>query len=153
MFVTVTFTTGNLEAKILHNLPHVHKTYPVLKHCIRQIDDNNGMYYLKNDEGEIVAQCHFEVDDNEIRFALFDGKLKKDLQKMLMFRLAEEIGEKAYITTERMKLFYDLDNFFLIEKDGSYKIGMDYESIITVEKYHIPLEIRNFQGVGNSDLL
>jgi len=144
MFVTVTFPIGNLEAKILHNLPHIHKNYPILKHCIRQIDDNSGMYYLRNDDGEISAQCHFQIDGNQLSFTLFDGKWKKDLQKMFMFRLAEEIGEKAYIATERMNLFFDLDNFFLVEKDGrKYQIGTDYESIIPVEKYHIPLEIRN----------
>lgn len=142
MFVIITFKRDNLEPRILHDLPHIHKTYPVLKHCIRQIDNDNGMYYLKDDGGEIVAQCHFEVDDNEIRFALFDGKWKKDLQKMLTFYLAEEVGEKAYINTEKMNLYYDLENFYLIEKDKIFKIGSDYESIITVEKYHIPLEIR-----------
>ena len=144
MFVTVTFPVGNLESKILHNLPHIHKTFPVLKHCIRQIDNDSGMYYLRNDDGEIVAECHFETSNDQICFTLFNGKWKKDLQKMFMFRLAEEIGEKAYITTERMNLFFDLDNFFLMEKNKRFKIGTDYESIIPVNNYHIPLEIRNF---------
>jgi hypothetical protein len=143
MFLTITFTKENLEARILHNLPHVHKTFPVLKHCIRQIDSDSGMYYLKNDNGEVVAECHFQVDSNQISFTLFAGKWKKDLQKMFMFYLAEELVEKAYINTEKAKLFYDLDNFYLIEKDRSYKIGMDYESIIPVDIKHIPLEIRN----------
>lgn len=127
----------------MHNLPHIHKTYPVLKHCIRQIDDNSGMYYLRNDAGEIMAECHFEVGDDQVCFTLFAGKLKNELQKMFTFLLAEEIGEKAHITTDKMVLFFDLDNFFLREKDKSFKIGTDYESIISVEKYHIPLEIRN----------
>lgn len=143
MFVTIAFTRGGLEGKILHNLPHAHKTFPVLKHCIRQIDDNSGMYYLRNNEGEVVAECHFEVSDDQVSFTLFAGKWKKDLQKMFTFCLAEEIGEKAYINTEKAKLFYDLDNFYLIEKDRSYKIGMDYESIIPVDIKHIPLEIRH----------
>ncbi len=132
-----------MGGRISHNLFNVHKAFPVLKHCIRQIDENSGMYYLRNDAGEIMAECHFEVSDDQIAFTLFDGKLKNDLQKMFMFRLAEEIGEKAHITTEKMVLFFDLDNFFLREKDKSFKIGTDYESIIPVEKYHIPLEIRN----------
>lgn len=90
-----------------------------------------------------MAECHFEVSDDQIAFTLFGGELKKDLQKMFTFLLVEEIGEKAYITTEKMVLFFDLDNFFLREKDKSFKIGTDYESIITVDNYHIPLEIRS----------
>jgi hypothetical protein len=143
MFITITFTKDNLEARILHNLPHVHKTFPVLKHCIRQIDENSQMYYLRNDAGEIVAECHYQIDENQLSFTLFNGKWKKDLQKMFTFLLVEEIGEKAYIATEKMNLFYDFDNFFLMEKDKSFKIGTDYESIITVDSYHIPLEIRH----------
>lgn len=143
MFVTIAFTRGGLEGRILHNLPHVHKTFPVLRHCIRQIDENSQMYYLRNDAGEIVAECHFDVSDDQIAFTLFAGKWKKELQKMFTFLLVEGIGEKAHITTEKMVLFFDLDNFFLREKDKSFKIGTDYESIITVDNYHIPLEIRN----------
>jgi hypothetical protein len=143
MFVTIVFTRGGLEGRISHNLINVHKAFPVLKHCIRQIDENSGMYYLRNNEGKAVAECHFEVSDDQIAFTLFAGKLKDDLQKMFTFLLVEEIGEKAHITTDKMVLFFDLDNFFLREKDKSFKIGTDYESIISVEKYHIPLEIRN----------
>jgi len=142
MFVIITFTKEDLEGRILHNLPHIHKNFPILKHCIRQIDENSGMYYLRNDEGETVAECHFEINGNQLSFTLFVGKWQEDLQKMFIFRLVEELGEKAYITTEKMKLFYDLENFFLIEKDKSFKIGTDYESIISVEEYHIPVEIR-----------
>lgn len=143
MFATITFTKDDLEGRILHNLPHVHKTYPVLKHCIRQIDENSQMYYLRNDDGETVAQCHYQIDGNQLSFTLFDGKWKKDLQKMFMFYLVEELAEKAYIVTEKMNLFYDLENFFLMEKDKSFKIGTDYESIIPVDIKHIPLEIRH----------
>ena len=143
MFVTIVFTRGGLENKIRHNLPHANKSFPVLKHCKREIDENSGMYYLKNDEGKIMAECHFEVDDDQVGFTLFAGEWKNDLQKMLTFYLAEGICEKAYITTDKVKMFYDLDNFFLMEEGGNYKIGMDYESIIAVDIKHIPLEIRN----------
>ncbi len=146
MFIAITFPNANenIEGRILHNLPHAHKTFPVLKHCIRQIDDDNGMYYLKNDDGEIMAQCHFQIDGNQLSFTLFGGKWKKDLQKMLMFYLVEELAEKAYITNEKANLYYDLDNFFLMEKNGKkYQIGRDYESIISVDIKHIPLEIRH----------
>ena len=145
MFLTITFPNANenLEARIRHNLPHVHKTFPVLKHCIRQIDENSQMYFLRNDAGEAVAECHFQIDGNQLSFTLFDGEWKKDLQKMLLFYFVEELAEKAYIATEKAKLYYDLDNFFLIEKDRTYKIGTDYESIIPVDIKHIPLEIRH----------
>jgi|GEM_PF-4008871 len=146
MFVTITFPKANenLEGRIRHNLPHAHKTFPVLKHCIRQIDENSHMYYLRNDNAEGVAQCHFEIDGNQLSFTLFAGKWKKELQKMLKFYLAEELSEKAYINTEKENLYYDLEDFFLMEKDGkNYKIGTDYESIIPVDIKHIPLEIRN----------
>lgn len=143
MFVTITFTKNDLEARIIHNLPHIHKTYPVLKHCIRQIDEDSGMYYLRNDEGKVMAECHFQIDGNQLSLTLFKGDEKERLQKMMMFYLVEELAEKAYITTEKMSLFYDLDNFFLMEKDKSFKIGADYESIIPVDIKHIPLEIRH----------
>lgn len=147
MFITMTFPNANenLEGRILHNLPHVNKTFPVLKHCIRKIDPDSQMYYLRNDKGETVAECHFEIDGNQLSFTLFSGKWKKELQKMLKFYLAEELSEKAYITTKEANLYYDLENFFLLmEKDGkNYKIGTDYESIIPVDIKHIPLEIRN----------
>lgn len=143
MLVIITFTKNNLEGRILHNLPHIHKTFPILRHYIREIDGNSGMYYLRSDDGENVTQCHFEISDSQLSFTLFDGKLKKELQKMLIFRLVEKLAEKAYIVTEKMNLFYDLKNFFLIEKDKSYKIGTDYESIIPVDIKHIPLEIRH----------
>jgi len=143
MFVTIAFTKEDLEGRILHNLPHIHKTFPVLKHCIRQIDPDSQMYYLRNDAGETVAECHYQIDGNQLSFTLFNGKWKKDLHKMLMFYLVEELAEKAYITTEKINLFYDFDNFFLMENDKSFKIGTDYESIIPVDIKHIPLEIRH----------
>lgn len=143
MFLTITFIREGLEGRILNNLLHVHKNYPVLRQYIREIDENSGMYYLRNDEGKVMAECHYETDGNQLSFSLFKGSLKKDLQKMLTFNLVRELYEKVYISTEKMNLFYDLDNFFLIEKEGSYKIGTDDESIIVVEKYHLPLEIRN----------
>lgn len=146
MLLTITFPNANenLEARVRHNLPHVNKTFPVLKHCIRQIDENSDMYFLRNDAGEVVAECHFEFNSNQLSFTLFNGKLESDLQKMLMFRLVEELAEKAYINTEKAKLFYDLECFFLYEDDGKkYKIGTDYESIIPVDIKHIPLEIRH----------
>lgn len=146
MFITITFPNANenIGGRILHNLPHVHKIFPVLKHCIRQIDENSGMYYLRDNNGEVVAECHFEISGNQLTFTLFGGKWKKDLQRMLIFYLTEELAEKAYIDTEKASFFYDLDNFFLKEKDGrKYQIGTDYESIIPVDIKHIPLEIRH----------
>ena len=143
MFITITFTKEDLAGRIRHNLPHVHKTFPVLKHLIREINEDSGMYYLRNDNGEVMAECHFEINGNQISFTLFEGKLKKDLQKMLRFYLTEELAEKAYVTTEEMNLFYDLENFFLMEGDKRFKIGSDYESIILVDIKHIPLEIRH----------
>ena len=146
MLLIITFPNANenLEGRVRHNLPHVNKTFPVLKHCIRQIDDASGMYYLRNDAGEVVAECHFEFNGNQLSLTLFNGELKNDLQKMMKFRLVEELAEKAYIDTENAHFFYDLENFFLYEDDGSkYKIGTDYESIIPVDIKHIPLEIRH----------
>ncbi len=145
MFLTITFPNANenLEARIQHNLPHAHKQFPVLKHCIRQINPDSQTYYLKNDNGETVAECHFQIDGNQLSFTLFKGKWKKDLQKMLKFHLVEDLAEKARIHCEDSELYYDLDNFFLVEKDRNFKIGTDYESIIAVDIKHIPLEIRH----------
>lgn len=141
MFLTITFEREGLEGRIMNNLPHVHKNHPVFKHCTREIDENSGMYFLR-DEGKVMAECHYEISGNQLDFSLFKGSLKKDLQKMLMFALVRELSEKVYIASEKMNLYYDFENFFLIEADGSYMIGSDDESIIPVEKYHIPLEIR-----------
>lgn len=146
MFLLIQYPNANdnFPNRALHNLPHVHKNFPILKHCIRNIDYGLGVYKLINNEGEIVAQCNFQIDSNQLSFTLFEGKLKKELQKMLAFYLTEELAEKAFITNEKANLYYDLDNFYLTEKNGKkYLIGTDYESIISVDIKHIPVEIRH----------
>lgn len=142
MMTVITFTREVSSERVLHNLSNIHKTYTPLRRYIRDLNRGSGMYSLKNDAGEIVAECHVDVFESQVSFTLFKGELKKELQKMIVFRLVEEMSEKGYVSTEKMNLYYDLDNFFLIEKEAIFKIGLDYETILPVEIGHIPVEIR-----------
>ncbi len=144
MFVAISFTRDDLKGRIEHCLPHAHKVFPVLKRCLRDIDEKNGTYSLKDDSGKIVAQCRFGIDGNRLDFTVFDGELKYELRKMLMYSFLEDLGEKAYISTEDDALYYDADIFYMVRKDGVYKVGTDYESLVRVERYHLPVEIRGY---------
>ncbi len=126
----------------------------MLRHFISQVTDDR--YYFKDEKGNIVAEIEFIIveDAQAIKFQDFRGKYKEDVERMISFRLIEEIGEKAFIFNKekKYKVYFSLDEFFLIEKKGVYKIGLDYNKLMKVEGYRIPRELKVGQkvAVGNS---
>jgi len=131
--------------RMLMNLRHVKKECPVLRHYVSEITDDK--YLLRDEQGNIVAEFDYLIlDDNRtIRFENFRGQFQEEIKKMLMFNFVEMNAEKTYVfeKEKKVKLYYSLEDFWLIEKKKKvYKIGIDHEKIIEVELYHIPTELR-----------
>jgi hypothetical protein len=143
MFINVSFLWDVSVGRVLSDLRNVKKNYTPLRKYICQADENSGLYSLLDEEGNLVAQCHFQTSSNGIAFTLFRGKEKEELFRMLNFRLVEDIGEKAHVMSRDSNFFFDLQNFFLKKKGKYYILGNDYEKLIPVkEMYRIPQEIR-----------
>lgn len=132
------------EGRLLMNLRHVKKECPVLRHYISEITEDK--YLLKDEQGNIVAEFdYFILDDNRtIKFENFRGKFQEEIKKMLMFNFVEMNAEKSFLfeKIKKIKIYYSLEDFWLIEKKKVFKIGIDHEKIIEVEQYHIPTELR-----------
>ncbi len=154
MEILVEFVRPVSREKILHNLRNVKKCFPMLRHFISQVTDDR--YYLKDEKGNIVAEIEFIIveDAQAVKFQDFRGKYKEDVERMISFRLIEEIGEKAFIFNKEKKyrIYFSLDGFFLLERNKIYKIGLDYEKIVAISLGQVPRELKVGQkvAVGNS---
>jgi hypothetical protein len=138
-------SVGEISAgRLSMNLRHVKKECPVLRHYACEITDDK--YLLKDEQGNIVCEFdYFILDDNKtIKFENFRGQFQSEIEKMLMFKFVEMNAEKTFVfeKVKKMKLYYSLEDFWLIEKKKVYKLGTDYEKIIEVELYHVPEELR-----------
>lgn len=159
MTITIQFVNEEIgREKILHALRNVKKKHPIFKHLISKVETKDGhlsKYGVKDDEGRAIAECNFEIRENEISFFKLKGekKLKRDeeLEKMLCFHFPEEIDEKAFVSNGKVNTFYDMASFYLIGKDKTYIIHTDWETLMEVEKYRLPLEIRKENKTDNGN--
>ena len=144
MQIIIQFVHPILKEKIMLNLRNVKKITPNLKQYMPKITDEN--FQLLDEESKKVVEfdVFFVEETHAVSFENFKGKLNEDVRKMLMFQLVEMIGEKAFVfeKQKKIKFYFGLDNFFLIEKGKYFKLGMDYEKLIETELYHVPLEAR-----------
>lgn len=150
MNIIIQFVSPVSEGRFLANLRNVKKNCSMLRHYVAEVVEDKNKFYLSDQNGNAVSEFdyYFLEEKQAIRFENFRGKYKEEIEKMLSFRLVEEIGEKAFVCDKekKMKLFFDLDEFFLIEKKGVYKIGTDYERIIKIESYRVPREVKMSQN-------
>lgn len=149
MKINVQFTVPVSAEKMKHNLRHLKKNVPVLRHYISELTEDK--YYLKDDNGNAVSELSYFIleEKQAITFSDFQGKHKEEVEEMLNFRFPEEVGEKAFIHNreKKTKIYFSLEEFFLIEKEGVYKIGLDNNKLMKVEGYRIPRELK--VGVDN----
>jgi hypothetical protein len=150
MKINVQFTGPVSAEKMRHNLRHLKKNMPVLRHYISEVTEDR--YYLKDEKGNAVAELKYFIlgEKQAISFSDFRGKHQSEIEKMLSFRFVEEVGEKAFIHNmeKKSKMYFDLSEYFLIEKDGVYKVGLDCDKLIAIESYRVPRELKT--AVGNS---
>ena len=154
MNLRIRFQEEIAEEVILHHLRNIKKTNPYFKHYISEVITAEGeipSYEIKNEEGKTIIQCLFEIREDSVMFFKFkkakDKKTNEELEKMLCFYLPESIGRSSLVSTSRgTAIYYDGTNFYLSEKQKSYKLSEDFERLIEVEKHHTPMEMRK---VGN----
>ena len=148
MELKVEFKTLVSAEKMKHNLRHLKKSIPVLRHYISELTEDK--YCLMTDDRKNnIAELKYEIKGDTICFSDFQGKHQCEIEEMLTFRFTESIGERAYIYNldKKMIIYFDLDEYFLVEKDRVYKIGTDNQKIIEIGQNRVPRELRS--GVGN----
>lgn len=146
MRIIIQFVHPLKKERLLADLRHAKKTCAVLRHYIAEVTDDK--YYLKDQNGNAVCEFDYLIVENDraVVFENFRGKLQSDVERMLQFKIPELSCEKAFIfnTEKKMKLFFTLDAFFLIEEGNTfYKIGRDHEAIMPIGAGMIPRELRN----------
>lgn len=149
MKITIQFVEAVSKEKMLHNLRNVKKIIPGLRSYPFEITEEK--YLIKNEEGRIIAEWRHFVDEKThvISFDKFKGELKEEIEKMLIFDFPEEVGEKCFVFNQekKWKMYFSINEWFLIEKNKVFKIGPDREKLIEIELYHVPIEAR--ETVGN----
>lgn len=145
MRIIIQFLNPINVGRVLEELTHVKKGCAVLRHYISEVTDDK--YYLKDQNGNLVAEFEYMISEDEdaVVFENFRGQLQEDIRRMLQFKLVERCCEKAFVfdTEKKTKLFFTLDNFFLIEKNNTfYKMGLDYEAIMPVSIGMVPKELK-----------
>lgn len=140
MKIKIEFQEPVFREKILHNLRNVKKLIPKLRQYPHEVLDDK--FLIKNETFEVIAEFDFEIKNERIiLFNNFKGSdLEDEVKKMLMFNLAEDIGERCFVIDEerRIKLFENFGEWFLLEKGKMYKLGRDKERLSEVELYHVP---------------
>jgi len=144
MKIEVRFDVPVSKERMLHNLRNVKKIVPILKSHLFEIIDEK--YLVKDDEGKVISEFKYLIDEetHAIHFDKFKGKLKEEIEKMLTFDFPEEVGEKCLVFDyeKKRKMYFSLSEWFLMEKNKTYKVCLDRQKLVEVELYHIPLEAR-----------
>jgi hypothetical protein len=144
MKIIIQFVEAVSKEKMLHNLRNVKKIIPSLRSYPFEITDEK--YLVKNDEGKVFVEWRYFVDEKThvISFDKFKGELKDEVEEMLIFDFPEEMGEKCFVFNQekKWKMYFSINEWFLIEKNKVFKIGADREKLMEMEKYRIPLETR-----------
>jgi len=140
MKINVQFTQPVSAEKMRHNLRHLKKSIAVLRHYIAEVTEDK--FYLKDEKGNAATELKYFIleEKQAISFSDFQGKHQSEIEGMLSFRFPEEVGEKAFIHNleKKTKIYFDLMEYFLIEKDRVYKIGLDCDKLIEIESYRVP---------------
>jgi hypothetical protein len=143
MEIKIQFVSPVSRGRLEHCLKNVKKIVPSLRGYLFEVLEDK--YLIKDEDGSVLAEFKYFVDEstNVICFDSFKGKFKDELEKMLVFDFAEEVGLKGFVFNKqkKWKMYFD-GEWFLIEKSGVYKIGLDREKLMKVDGYRIPLEVR-----------
>ncbi|MFZ2226485.1 MAG: hypothetical protein WA064_03445 [Candidatus Moraniibacteriota bacterium] len=149
MKINVQFTQPVSAEKMRHNLRHLKKNIAVLRHYIAEVTEDK--FYLKDEKGNAVAELNYFIleEKQAISFSDFRGKHQSEIEQMLSFRFAEEVGEKAFIHNleKKTRIYFDLAEYFLIEKGKVYKIGLDCDKLIEIESYRVPRVLKMEEGL------
>jgi|GEM_PF-2216163 len=149
MKIIIEFLEPIRKEKFLQNLRNVKKNCQVVRHYISEVKD--GKYYLTDQSGNAVFEMDyfFSEEERAVSFEGFRGKHTEEVKEMLMFKLVDEIGIKAFIgeKEKKIKMFYDMDNFYLIEKKGIFKVANDNDRLIAIEPHRLPKELKNEEWI------
>ena len=149
MKINVQFTQPVSAEKMRHNLRHLKKNIAVLRHYIAEVTEDK--FYLKDEKGNAVSELKYFIleEKQAISFSDFRGKHQGEIEQMLSFRFAEEVGEKAFIHNleKKTRIYFDLNEYFLIEKGKVYKIGLDCDKLMEIESYRVPRVLKMEEGL------
>ena len=150
MKIIIEFLEPIRKEKFLQNLRQVKKNCQILRHYISEVTDDK--YYLTDQSGNAVFEMDyfFSEEDRAVSFEGFRGKHAEEVKEMLMFKLVENIGSKAFIgeSEKKIKMFYDMDNFYLIEKKGIFLVANDNDRLIAIEPHRLPKELRDSEWIS-----
>lgn len=142
------FYRATTKERFLRNLAFAKKGnqyYQAFTHSIETADGGSTDFLLVDSEGKIVLRLRFDFYPDGVVYAECEDGNPSELESLLVFDLLEHIDEKAFVRFIDTKFFYDDGEFFVIQ-DGPNrvvrKILSDRNSLVELELYHIPLEIR-----------
>jgi hypothetical protein len=136
------------QGRFLHNLKLAKKTHQYFRqflHTIEVCEDGSQLFMLQDSEGSSVLNLHLDFPSEDRVIAECEETNFEALETLLVFDLLESLDEKALVRFIDTKFFYSDGEFFVVQ-DGpnpkTYKLSSDRETLLEVERYHIPLEIR-----------
>lgn len=144
MKIIIQFVRDVPEGRLLLSLKNVKKRNPAFREHLFEIKE--GEYLLKSEEGKVEAKFNylFDKENHLVDFDGLKGILKDEIERMLVFDFPEKVREKCFVYNKEKdwKLYYDMSEWFLIEKKRFFKVGRDREKLIETELGHIPKEIK-----------
>jgi len=151
MTIKIKFSNPVSQNKFLHNLVCAKKSNTNYKHFYHTLLDEakDKVSFRINDEDRAVIawDIDFYPDENLVDIECHPCDIDK-LQS-LVFDLLESINEKAWVRLIDTKFFYNGGMEFFVIMGGAkqelYKLSVDRNSLLSVEGYHIPMEVREGQ--------